>query len=162
MTKRFGVGRGRAILFAARVGRGRSRRRAPVMIDDALFGKSSGMGGGAGAGRVGAASSAGWPAGRTEGNHRFLCGGCASTVLQSRSEGTPARPLPSIPSTRQIHIPPWPWFSGPSVRSPHFPLQKLAAVHPEGRCDWLSCQVGRSGPKSYPTQPVRKSCWPVA
>ena len=50
----------------------------------------------------------------------------------------------------------------PSVRSPHFPPQKLAAVHPEGRCDWLSCQVGRSGPKSYPTQTVRTSCWPVA
>ena len=42
------------------------------------------------------------------------------------------------------------------------PLQKLAAVHPEGRCDWLSCQGGRSGPKSYPTQAVRTSCWPVA
>ena len=41
-------------------------------------------------------------------------------------------------------------IGSPSVRSPHFPLQKLAAVHPEGRCDWLSCQVGRSGPKSYP------------
>ena len=53
-------------------------------------------------------------------------------------------------------------IGSPSVRSPHFPLQKLAAVHPEGRCDWLSCQVGRSGPKSYPTQTVRTSCWPVA
>ena len=40
--------------------------------------------------------------------------------------------------------------------------QKLAAVHPEGRCGWLSYELCRLGSKFPSPQMVRTSCWSSA